>query len=157
MSLQVSCSNTRKEELDKVQNNALRLICEGMKTTPIAASEIITNIEPLGMRREKAAIETFERCKRFDKKHPAKKLVDNWTPKNRIKAQSILHHVDKLREKVSLPENRAELRKTCLAPPNLQPSPPEIKTVLKEKANKKSDLMDLKRAAEKTILSYPDE
>ena len=157
MSLQVSCSNTRKEELDKVQKNALRLICGGMKSTPTAASEIITNIEPLGMRREKAAIETFERCKRFDKKHPARQLVDNWTPKNRIKHQSILHHVDKLKDKVNLPESREQLRKTCQTPPNRQPSPPEIRTALKEKANKKSDLMDLKRAAEKTILSYPDE
>ena len=157
MSLQISCSKTRQADLDKVQNNALRLICGGMKSTPIAASEITTNIEPLGMRREKATIETFERCKRFDKKHPARKLVDNWVPKNRIKNKSILHHVDMLKEKVPLPINRAKLKKTSLAPPNLQPSPPEIKTELKEKAMKKSDLMDLKRAAEKTILSYPEE
>ena len=62
-----------------------------------------------------------------------------------------------MKEKVTLPKNRAKLKKTSLAPPNLQPSPPEIKTELKEKAMKKSDLMDLKRAAEKTVLSYPEE
>ena len=157
MSIQISCSKTRKEELDRIQNNASRLICGGMKTTSTAACEITANLEPLGMRREKAALETYERCKRMEKNHPAKKLVDNWKPKNRIKAQSILHHVTKLKEKTNLPENRAPLVKINFKPPNISPSPPEINTQLKEKATKKSDLMDLKRAAEKTILSYPDE
>ena len=157
MSIQISCSKTRKEELDRIQNNASRLICGGTKTTPTAACEITTNLEPLGMRREKAALETYERCKRMEKDHPAKKLVDNWKPKNRIKAQSILHHVTNLKEKINLPENRAPLTKTSFKPPNISPSPPKINTQLKEKATKKSDLIDLKRAAEKTIMSYPDE
>ena len=109
------------------------------------------------MRREKAALETYERCKRMDTKHPAKKLVDKWKPKNRIKNQSILHHVDKLKDKTNLPDNRAKLKKTCSTPPNLEPPPPEIKTALKGNANKKSDFMELKKAAEKTTLSYPDE
>ena len=87
MSLQITWSNSRKEEINKVQNNALRLICGGMKTTPTAACEITTNVEPLDMRREKAALETFERCKRMNAKHPAKKLVDNWRPKNRMNNQ----------------------------------------------------------------------
>ena len=143
--------------MNRVQNNALRLICGGMRTTPTAACEITTNIEPLDMRREKAALETYERCKRMDTKHPAKKLVDKWKPKNRIQNQSVLHHVHKLKDKTNLPDNRANLKKTCSAPPNLEPSPPEIKTVLKGNANKKSDFMELKKAAEKTTLSYPDE
>lgn len=45
--LQNSCSKTTKQELDKVQNQALRLICGGMRTSPTAACEISTNIEPL--------------------------------------------------------------------------------------------------------------
>merc|ERR1712112_351623 len=47
MSLQISLSKTRQEELNRIQNNALRLISGGLKSTPTAAAEIMTNIEPL--------------------------------------------------------------------------------------------------------------
>ena len=87
MSLQISISKSRQEELNKIQNNALRLITGGLKSTPTAAAEIMTNIEPLEMRREKATIETFERSKRMPTSHPSRKLVDTWKPKNRIKNQ----------------------------------------------------------------------
>ena len=50
MSLQISISKSRQEELNKIQNNALRLITGGLKSTPTAAAEIMTNIEPLEMR-----------------------------------------------------------------------------------------------------------
>jgi len=128
-----------------------------MKTTPIAATEILTNIEPLSMRREKAALETYERCKRMPSNHPAKKLVENWKQKDRIKHQSIMHEVTKLQTKIRLPEDREPLRKTCTVPPNCQPKPPEIYTKLKDNATKKDDIIDLKSSAERTILSYPED
>merc|ERR1712112_485203 len=117
---------------------------------------ILTNIKPLSMRREKAALETYERCKRMPPNHPAKKLVDNWKPKDRIKHQSIMHQVAKLQNTVKLPKDREPLRKTCTIPPNKQPKPPEICTVLKDNATKKYDIIDLKNAAERTILNYPE-
>ena len=157
MSLQLSCSKTRQLELDRIQNNALRLISGGMRTTPIAATEILTNIEPLSMRREKAALETFERCKRMPPNHPAKKLVEEWKPINRIKHQSLMHQVTKLQTNIKLPEDREPLRKTCSVPPSCQPTPPEIRTSLKDNATKKDDIVDLKKSAEKTILSYPED
>ena len=158
MSLQVSCSKTRQEELNKIQNNALRLISGGLRSTPTAAAEIMTNIEPLDMRREKATIETFERCHRMPPSHPAKKLVERWTPKHRIKNKSILHHVQSIREKTKLPEERAPLRKIPSKPPNELCSPPEIETTLKRKnVTKKSDPVVLKFAAEETVHSYPDD
>ena len=159
MSLQISISKSRQEELNKIQNNALRLITGGLKSTPTAAAEIMTNIEPLEMRREKATIETFERSKRMPTSHPSRKLVDTWKPKCRIKNQSILHHAEKIKEKLSLPEERAPLYKTTSTPPNKLSTPPEIETNLKGKIKltKASDHVDLKLAAEKTIQSYPDE
>ena len=82
MSIQMTCSKTRQEGLDKIQNNALRMICGGMKTTPTAATEIMANIEPLSMRREKSTIEAYERCKRMPENHPARQrilvLMDRW-------------------------------------------------------------------------------
>ena len=157
MSLQIACSKSRQQEIDKIQNHALRIVSGGMRSTPIAATEVLTNTEPLAMRREKAAIETFERCKRMPPKHPARELVDHWKPKDRIKHQSIMHHIVKLKEKVNLPDDRAPLRKTCSIPPNAQPGCPEIKTSLKGNVTKKSDIIELKKAAELTILEYPED
>ena len=45
--LQNLCSNTQKNSIDTVQNQALRLISGGMRTTPTAACEVHTNIKPL--------------------------------------------------------------------------------------------------------------
>ena len=71
--LQNICSKSTKERLDKVQNQALRLICGGMRSSPTAACEISANIEPLEKRRKKAALELYERAKRMDPTHPCRK------------------------------------------------------------------------------------
>ena len=61
ISLQNISSKSNKESLDKVQNQALRFICGGMKSSPTSACEIDSNVEPLEMRRKKAALELHER------------------------------------------------------------------------------------------------
>ena len=156
--LQVACSKTTQSELDKVQNQALRFICGGMRSTPTSACEIHANIEPLGLRREKAALEMFERTKRMSNKHPAKQLVDTWKPKERIKHQSIMHNITRLREKCHLPDDREALQKIPEISPQTQLRSPEISTTLRnELANKKMDPIELKREAEHTILEYPDD
>ena len=104
----ISSKSTRKT-LDQVQNHALRFICGGMKSTPSAACEIDANIEPLELRRKKAALEIYERSKRLETTHPNRKLVDKWKPCNRIKQQSILHKVESLKEEHHLPEVRENL------------------------------------------------
>ncbi|XP_059477948.1 uncharacterized protein LOC132198144 [Neocloeon triangulifer] len=52
--------------LDKVQNQALRLITGGVKTTPIDAMEWFSQIEPLRLRREQRAIQLHEKLLRLD-------------------------------------------------------------------------------------------
>ena len=76
MVLQNLCSPSTKKSLDSVQNNALRLISGGMRSSPIAACEIDTNIEPLEFRRKRAALELYERSKRLEENHPNRVLVD---------------------------------------------------------------------------------
>ena len=155
--LQITCSHTTQSGVDKIQNNALRFICGGLRSTPTSTCEIHTNTEPLGLRREKAALETFERCKRMPAEHPARKLVDNWKPLHRIKNKSIMHHIQDLKEKCHLPEERVTIKRISPIPPYTQPNPPEIKVELKNKdINKSSDPIELKRAAEETIMDYPE-
>ena len=52
-----------------------------MRSAPTAACEIHANVEPLGKRREKAALELFEKAKRGSCDNPNKEMVDNWEPK----------------------------------------------------------------------------
>ena len=49
LALQSICSLTLQEKLEKVQNEAVKFISGGMKSTPIAACEIESNIEPLNL------------------------------------------------------------------------------------------------------------
>ena len=156
--LQVACSQTAQSELDKIQNHALRFICGGMRSTPTSTCEIHTNVEPLRIRREKAALEMYERAKRMDTQHPAKLLVDNWKQKERIQHKSIMHHVTNLREKCHLPNEREPMCRVPKIPPHTQPRPPEIVTHLKNKSmSKKTDPVLLKLEAEDTIAAYPPE
>ena len=59
-------SKTNLAKYDVVQNNALRLITGGAKSTPIAAMQLQTAIEPLESRREKHTLKFWERAKRVD-------------------------------------------------------------------------------------------
>ena len=157
LSLQNICNKSSKNSLDTIQNQALRLISGGMRTTPTAACEIHTNIEPLEFRRERAALETYERSKRLESNHPNKILVDKWKPNKKLKkTTSILDTAMDLQEKHHLPERREPLKRV---PPNLPPhittTKPEIKKTLLDKCKKDTYPVALKHSALETIDSYP--
>ena len=127
-----------------------------MKSSPTSACEIDSNVEPLEMRRKKAALELHERSKRLEKNHPNRTLVDNWKPKSRITQKSVLHKVQELKEQHHLPETREPLiRVPGSLPPFLPLKEAVIKTKLIGNANKKSDPLILKTSALDTIDSYP--
>ncbi|GFR60669.1 reverse transcriptase-like protein [Elysia marginata] len=106
-SLITMCSQTTRET-DRIQNNVLRLLNGGMRPTPTATCEILAIVEPLEMRREKAAMGLFERNKRMNTEHPKRKLVENWKPNTRLNQRSVKHYVANTKEKNFLPENRQE-------------------------------------------------
>lgn len=62
--LLICASDSTNKQLDLIQNKALRIITGGIKSTPITAMELITNIRPLKCTREKAAMKMMERIKR---------------------------------------------------------------------------------------------
>ena len=104
--IQTAASKSSTESVDKLQNQALRLVCGGMRSTPTAALEIEANIEPLKLRRERAVMQSVERYKRFDKDHPNYVLVDTWTPNNRLKQMSPLDVAKQLENSNHLPCER---------------------------------------------------
>ena len=156
--LQNICSKNTKESLDKVQNQALRLICGGMRSSPTAACEISANVEPLEKRRKKAALELYERAKRMDPSHPCRNLVDKWKGLSRLHQKSVLHVIKDLKTQHHLPENREKLHKVIKEmPPHRNLKTPIIKHNLLGGETKKSDPNCLKASALETIDQYPKE
>ena len=155
--LQNICNKSSKTSLDTVQNQALRLISGGMRTTPTAACEIHTNIEPLEFRRKRAALELYERSKRLECNHPNRILVDKWKPNKRLKnTTSILDTVIDLQERHHLPERREPLRRVPpTLPPHLVIRKPEIRKALLDRCKKDANPVVLKHSALETIDSYP--
>ena len=155
LALQSICSNTVKQSLDIVQNEAVRFISGGMKSSPRAACEIDSDIEPLNLRREASVVEMVERYRRSENENPNKKLVDRWTPTDQIKQRSIMKVEAKLQEQYHMPTNReTETAISKELPPNRNILTPTIKTCLIEKVSKKTtDLVDLNYLGMRTILS----
>ncbi|GFS13908.1 hypothetical protein ElyMa_001409300 [Elysia marginata] len=69
----------------RVQSQAVHFISGGMPSTPTAACEIHTHIEPLGLRRDAAVMNMVERYKRSDESHPNRQLIDTLKPTSRLK------------------------------------------------------------------------
>ena len=159
LALQSISSKSTRLSLDKVQNHALRFISGALRSTPTAACEIHTNVEPMHLRRQAAVVETTERYRRLDENHPNRQLTEAPRPTQRIKKTSILSVADSLKDKYHLPDNREPLSIFDQEhPPNIILKPPTIRTSLFEDINKKdSDVVYLMNTAQKTIDSYPDE
>ena len=154
--IQTAASASNTENLDKLQNQALRVVCGGMRSTPTAALEIDANVEPLALRRERALLQSVERYRRFDKSHPNRHLVDSWKPINRLKQTSPLDAANTLEASHHLPTEREVENKFASIDPWTNLKMPTIKSSLNdENVNKSTDPNILKLAALETIDSYP--
>ena len=156
LSLQTLASQTNQTYVDRIQNQAVRFMCGGMRSTPAAACEIEADIEPLDIRRSRALTETVERYKRLEKDHPNRKLVENWQQINRLKQNSLLDKALENERIYHLPENRQQETKCPQPTPWETLKQPSIKTfLLDQTATKHSDPNVLKLSTLETINSYP--
>ena len=154
--IQAAASESTRETLDKVQNQSLRLVCGGMRSTPTAACEIDCNVEPLQLRREKSVLESVERYKRQEVNHPNRKLVETWKSSKRLKQKSPLMIANKLLEEHPMPDERElETKFSPIAPWSKLETPIIRTTLVDTNVNKNSDPNILKTCAMETIDSYP--
>ena len=96
MNIVYICIKITQYTLDKVQNQALRLITGAMKSTLIKVMEETTAIAPLGHRRDMKILIQAERYK-CSPSHPMKRRIDGIT-KNRINRESFFHKYQRLRK-----------------------------------------------------------
>ena len=103
--LQTIASKGAVLSLDKVQNQALRLICGAIRT-PTAACEIDANIKPRDLTRKRSLIETVERFRRQERDHPNRKLIETWKPVGRIQLKTLLDLAKEVSSMENLPSER---------------------------------------------------
>jgi len=155
--LQVTASKYNRNKLDRKQNEALRFVCGGLRTTPNSACEIDANIEPLNNRRERSAALTLERFKRMDEENPCRKMTENWTPIDRIQKTSFLKKANEIAETFHFPQER---KPTPIIPetgPHQELRKPICRPELLEKVDKDTPQPILKLLAYETIESYPED
>ena len=156
--LMTTSSTANLKHLDRIQNSAVRFINGGMRSTPTSACEVHADIEPLGLRREKATLELFEKCKREERNNPNRRLVDEWQPQTRLKQKSVLHKVLELQEKHDLPTQRQEITNVMKdMPPHRVFNLPDIGMSLVGNVTKKDDPVTVLTASLLTIDKFPDD
>ena len=92
-----TAAKTHLQSLDRVQNQALRIITGSMRSTPIEAMEKITAIQPLHQRRDEKTMVQAEKFKCLPQ-HPMNERMQNLT-KNRLKRSSFIHESKRLARK----------------------------------------------------------
>ena len=158
LALQSICSPSQQQNLEKIQNEAVKFISGGMKSSPIPACEIDSNIEPISLRRETAVVEMVERYRRSDEESPNRKIVEKWSESDNIKQISIMKIEKKLQEKHHLPRNREPITLVNKElPPNRILLQPVIRLGLIDDVSKaNTDPVQLYNIGIKTIMSYPE-
>ena len=155
--IQAIASKNTSAPLDRIQNQGLRLVCGGKRSTPIAACEIEANIGPPDLHRERAVLESVERYKRFEEGHPNRDLVDSWTPVQRLQQQSPMDVALRLTQQHHLPQERLPIHRYPSTAPWSKLKSPTIRTsLLDPSVNKSTDPVTLRSETMKTIDSYPD-
>ena len=98
-----SSAKTNLHCLDKVQNQALRIITGAMKSTPIQYMEQVTGIQPLQERRKTKILLQAQKYECLPD-HPMKNRLQGFT-KNRLKRSSFVHEAKKLKREPALALN----------------------------------------------------
>ena len=100
--LLATASDSCTDNVDKVQNKALRLITAAACSTPIAALEIQTDLEPLKVRCEKQFLKQYEKCRRL----PIKYWQEHIPAQKRLKThQSFFSRSEELMDKYYVKSN----------------------------------------------------
>ena len=154
--VQIYASKTALQTLDNVQNHALRLICVTFRTTTTVSVEIMANVPPLSLHRQKAVITAYERYKRLEESCPLRIMVDSWEGKDRIHMRSFMHHAMGLCTRIGLPGDRMPMRGVGF-PLDSSPYLPDVRMYTTDPAvGKHSSMAEMLATALETVHTYPD-
>ena len=92
-----TASKTHFDKVERVQNQATRIITGGIKSTPIHTLETCTGLHSLEDRRNRKILTQAEKFKRLPE-HPMRRRMDQ-PPKRRLMRSSFIHESKNLRQK----------------------------------------------------------
>ena len=143
-----SAANSHLQALNKVQNQALRLITGAMKTSPINEMEKITGITPLPYRRDTKTMVHAEKYKSMPA-HPMRARYGDLAS-GRLKRSSFIHRSKKLNReyKEELPDITREITPTLFPVPWEQYPNLTIRTTI----NNYHTMIELNNLQKKTIV-----
>ena len=153
-------SDTTLKGLDRVQNQALRIITGGMKSTPITEMEKLTKIEPLQDRRETQILIQAEKFS-CTESHTMKEKLGN-LPRNRLKRQNFIRRAKQLKRHIPrLPEDFKPISSIPESTPwnEENRTMTQIRTAVRGVTNKEDQNEIERRAATLSLLDddYPGE
>ncbi|XP_070182474.1 uncharacterized protein [Littorina saxatilis] len=155
-----SACKSNLQALDKVQNQALRILTGAMRSTPIKTMESLTGVQPLITRRDTKTLIQAEKYKSLPK-HPMNSRMEK-PIRNRLKRSSFVHQSRSLKRQYlpHLPESTLPLDATgtCPTPWEANQKALEINTTVKGVTSR--DMSDTsKKALTLAMIAdhYPEE
>ncbi|XP_014291076.1 uncharacterized protein [Halyomorpha halys] len=102
--LLITSSKVASEKLDQVQNQALRIITGGVKSTPITAMELQAGLEPLQDRRDKSALCLYEKLMRREEH-----WLDYRKANERLRShRTLLSKAEEMHHQIDLPTDERQ-------------------------------------------------
>ena len=154
-----TASKTNKEKMNKIQNQAMRMMTGAMKSTPIQALETATGLPTLEDRRDTAVLIQAEKYKRM-KEHPMHKRMAEPT-KGRLKRTSFIHKSRELENQVPemLNHTPVQISQATAKPPWKHTKQPHICTQIPgiEKKDSQSDQERKSITLEYIRTTYPEQ
>ena len=126
-----TAAKTNIQSIDKVQNQALRIITGSMKSTPIVAMEEVTGIQPLKSRRDMKILLQAEKFK-CQKEHPMRERFDK-PSRSRIQRDNFVSQAKKLEK-----EHISHLPSKTIPPTHNKCKPWEDSSLARVKIYKKN-------------------
>jgi ribonuclease HI/endonuclease/exonuclease/phosphatase family metal-dependent hydrolase len=153
-------AKTNQQVLDKVQNQALRIITGGMRSTPIKTMETLAGIEPLNIRRDTKTLIQAEKFKSLPR-HPMNNRMKQ-PVQSRLKRTSFVQQSRSIRRRLpNLPEGTPPLdpATACSAPWEANQRVLEINTAVKYLGSRDSESDTSKKALTLAMIAehYPNE
>src|ERR1700753_979248 len=158
MPIQPLACATALAKLDKVQNNVLRLMSGGLKSTPIEAMEVLQGVELLNLRRKKAILRHHEKVLRLEESYSARKQMGMEDLPTTLVKTSFLEQARRLASNYCLPTDRELLPQPGIGMQHIPMSRREVLLeLMDETVTKATEPNLLRKAALDTVEAYGSE
>ena len=154
-----TAAKTNFQKIERMQNQSLRILTGGMKSTPINCMEAVAGLEPLEDKEMRKTLTQYTKFQHLTS-HPMHKLIAS-KPKKRLKRTNFTASALQIHKRLDLPDLKpdAPLQTSIDWPPWSQQSHPDIAKDIDGISTKRSMSKSLLRCATQDMLKekYPSD